>query len=868
MIKRAKILAGMLILSASAAALAAAAKDCIVTYTFDDGLEDQYTIAYPMFREAGLPATFFVIGSKIGDPRGMRSKAEMSTPTMTWDMVRKLAAGGMEVASHGWAHDKYSKMDRAAILDDIEHNQRALLENAGVRCVSFAAPYNAKRGADGTDVAALVRESGLVGCRPHQKAAGGSMTAEKMNAMVEKAKAGGEWLIFMSHGMARGYDAWKDPEELRKHLAWVRGREGVRVMSFGDAMRLMNEKAASAGAGSGAVRFDSTGALTIAGDRHSMNWVLRADGSQYPFVTAEDAWGAVAFPGGGGDGIAVERERREDGPDLVESLTLRNTLAAPVSLEGARIRFPFNDNYPDAKECVERRCHAHVWPFGSGAWVCALRIGGEGPHLGWMLTKGELDGYAISKRGSDKGGSNFRGVFSFLLPKRTLGPGESLTLEWRLFSHGGKEDFIKQLTKRGGLFVWADRLVGEVGESAVIRAFTGRQGKVVADVTLDSPGEKIVRVEHGGKWTSVELLGVSSFRGLIEKRLDFVLANQRYTNPDDVRDGAFLPYDNETGELYRDWKQESHRYDLDEGRERTGAGIALAEAVRDMGYANPLALPALEKYAKFIRTALQDENYKTQSEVLRPKHRIYNYAWVARFYFDMFDVTQNPQYLEDGLRTAKAMFREGGHSFYVIDMPVRQSIQALRRAGREADAASLLDDYRKMADNFAANGLLIPKFEVNYEQSIIAPAANFLCETYMVTGEAKYLRAVEAMLPAVDAFNGIQPSWHLNNIAIRHWDAFWFGKRRVWGDTMPHYWSCITADLYGNLAAATGDRRAAAAAAQICKANLGLFTEDGRGGAAWVYPNEVDGAKGRFLEPMANDENYAIAFALRQKLLQ
>ena len=46
----------------SLAGFCAEAGQCVVTYTFDDGLADQYTIAYPMFRKAGLPATFFIIG--------------------------------------------------------------------------------------------------------------------------------------------------------------------------------------------------------------------------------------------------------------------------------------------------------------------------------------------------------------------------------------------------------------------------------------------------------------------------------------------------------------------------------------------------------------------------------------------------------------------------------------------------------------------------------------------------------------------------------------------------------------------------------------------------------------------------------------
>ena len=220
---------------------------CIVTYTFDDGLLDQYELAYPMFREAGLKATFFIIGSKIGNPDGMRSKAESNTPTMKWAQVREMAECGMEIASHGWAHGKYSKMDRTAILDDIRKNQIAIKENAGVECRSFAAPYNAKIGEDGVEVRGIAKEAGLPCFRMHQKAAGGKMSAERMNEMVENAKKNGEWLVFMIHGIARGYDAWENPDELRKHLQWIKEQNDVRVATFAEAASFAASEAQRAG---------------------------------------------------------------------------------------------------------------------------------------------------------------------------------------------------------------------------------------------------------------------------------------------------------------------------------------------------------------------------------------------------------------------------------------------------------------------------------------------------------------------------------------------------------------------------------------------------------------------------------------------
>lgn len=59
--------------------------------------------------------------------------------------------------------------------------------------------------------------------------------------------------------------------------------------------------------------------------------------------------------------------------------------------------------------------------------------------------------------------------------------------------------------------------------------------------------------------------------------------------------------------------------------------------------------------------------------------------------------------------------------------------------------------------------------------------------------EEKYLTAAKLQMPSLEAFNGKQPDVHLYDIGIRHWDGYWFGKGELLGDTMPHYWSALTA---------------------------------------------------------------------------
>jgi peptidoglycan/xylan/chitin deacetylase (PgdA/CDA1 family) len=96
--------------------------------------------------EAGVRATFFVEGLN----------AELYP-----DALRSIAAGGHEVAFHGWQHERWADLDPEAERASLERGVRAL-DALGLRPVGFRPPGGALTSAS----AGLLREHGFEYCSP------------------------------------------------------------------------------------------------------------------------------------------------------------------------------------------------------------------------------------------------------------------------------------------------------------------------------------------------------------------------------------------------------------------------------------------------------------------------------------------------------------------------------------------------------------------------------------------------------------------------------------------------------------------------------------------------------------------------------
>ena len=626
----------------------------------------------------------------------------------------------------------------------------------------------------------------------------------------------------------------------------------------------------------------STGAiseLTLKGDNRSMNWVVKTDGTQYPWVKDNYGWGLGYFTAVKGketvkrewrvpveispDGmkvlyregdirILVEREIKQG--DLVEEYFFTNEGEEPVSLYDVAIYTPFNDNYPDAQQCINSRAHTHIWKGGSAAYVNAIRMGAFTPHLGLVVTNGAIRNYEIWERGRKKANSQTRGIIALDLPDLLLQPGESYSCNKYVFEKGEKvrvecrslEPLKACTAKMNGVPV----PVKQEGNLCFVEVLMEQAGEVRFDFYYNE-----------NKQTHADCLVISNTADLIRKRVDFIRTRQQMNNPSDLRDGAYMVYDNEGDSIYLNDTPNCNPVDRDEGAERLGMGVLLAKQY--LLAKDPELKQSLLRYVNFVRRKLQTDNYVTYSSVdQKNRNRGYNYMWVAELYFQMYKVTGDKQFVTDGYKTLKSMFQQFGYGFYAIGIPVRLGLQSLKEAGMKKEYTDLRNDFIKTGDVFVKNGLNYPAHEVNYEQSIVAPAIQFLAQLYLETGNQKYLDEVKRQMPVLEAFNGFQPSYHLNEVAIRHWDGHWFGKRELFGDTFPHYWSTITGAVYYYYALCTGDSSYQKRAENVVRNNLCLFFEDGKASCAYMYPYKIDGVKAEFYDPYANDQDWALVYYL------
>ena len=529
------------------------------------------------------------------------------------------------------------------------------------------------------------------------------------------------------------------------------------------------------------------------------------------------------------------------------------------------LTLPFCDSYCDADTCMEARCHTHIWCGGSTGYVLALKMG-ESPHnVGVVLKEGFLECYSqIGVRTND------RGVFLLHPALPSLKPQESRRLSFQFFVCEGKEDFYGKLSGNFDLLlVSAKRYTVYENEPICFqvnrpdaRVYCGTQEIPVNDGRVEfaaaAPGICDFRMDAGEKRTWARFFVASPLESLFDSRAFYLIRNQQCTDPESPRYGAYLIYDEQEQRMYCNAAFPDHNA----LRERVGSAIFLVKYARR--HPDSKILQSLRQYEGFLRRQAIDLETGDvfNQEGREDSSRLYNFYWYAWFYLEYYELLKEKEFLDIALRILRRYYERGGIRHYPnAAMPYR-FIRVLSDCGREEQAGELGTLLLQHAGQIMQNGTSYPKHEVDYEQSIVAPACMLLLDAYRYSGQKQYLTAAKEHIRILCRFEGEQPDCRQNGIAIRYWDDFWFGKNQRMGDVFPHYWSVLSGGVYVEYGELTGNLYWVERGKNIIRNNLILFGASGNASCACVYPWKVNGSKGEFLDPWANDQDFALCYAM------
>lgn len=623
------------------------------------------------------------------------------------------------------------------------------------------------------------------------------------------------------------------------------------------------------------VKYDENDCLALlqnVEDTNQMNW-----------AQGEIPWGTVKLPKGM---TVVKSHRITEKGTLEERYAFKNMSKFPIYIKecdlGIYLSLP--DSYVDADECMARHCHTHIWCGGEASWIKALRMSGIGPHLGMVLRKGSLESYSIARDTAKS--SNDRGSFLLHPDVSVLQSGESYEICWEWFWFDNPESFMEILIEHGVFpVVLLEQSTYFVGDKATFRIKGKGKAECISvqcntsediiwkckenadtytiyvEMSINKVGDNTIDISINGVSTQAVLYGCVALDTLMTARCHFIVEHQQEDKG--ILDGAYLVYDAETQSRYY-----SHLDDHNGGRERLAMGALIALWLQDKQ--DEKLANSLNRHIDYIYRELFDEE---TGDVFNDAgrnldwDRLYNYPWMSTFFMEVYKWKKEKKYIIGAYKALRRYYEKDGKTFYAIGIQAVELIKLLEKAElyREAEETKVL--FMEHAEHVKEKGLHFPKSEVNYEQSIVAPAVSILLQAYEITKQDDYVEAAREMMKVLKLFNGRQPDYHLFENAIRHWDGYWFGKRRCFGDTFPHYWSVLTGICYAPYAEMTGEKEYLQLAKASLRGCLNLFDEYGNASCAMVYPKSVNGVAAHYYDPWANDQDWALYYAWKMKEL-
>jgi len=112
-----------------------------VLLTFDDGYRDFHDNAWPLLQKYGFGATVFLVADKIGATSDWDERYGETAPLMDEEQIRRLAAEGVDFASHGSSHTPLTGCDWPALAAELLRSRSRIEQLTGTPVSTLCYPF-------------------------------------------------------------------------------------------------------------------------------------------------------------------------------------------------------------------------------------------------------------------------------------------------------------------------------------------------------------------------------------------------------------------------------------------------------------------------------------------------------------------------------------------------------------------------------------------------------------------------------------------------------------------------------------------------------------------------------------------------------
>lgn len=127
-----------------------------IVITFDDGYKSFYDIAYPILKQYQLPATCFLVTTKVNGNDDL---------FMHWDEVKEITRHGLiTIGSHTISHKSLSAVDDLQLENEIRESKILIENNLKIPIHYFSYPYGTPRDIDERCFQALANSGYKLSC--------------------------------------------------------------------------------------------------------------------------------------------------------------------------------------------------------------------------------------------------------------------------------------------------------------------------------------------------------------------------------------------------------------------------------------------------------------------------------------------------------------------------------------------------------------------------------------------------------------------------------------------------------------------------------------------------------------------------------